>query len=428
MRSKCLLLVASLTSVLACGSRSSDVRPERRAAPEIRWPASQVELGRVLARPVGTVTTMAAPPLTEEADPSQPGEPLPEGVPGVQAREHRIAGLYVLEVVLGHVDIDAALPLVVMLHGRGDRPRVPGGPFGGTSMPMRLLLPRAPKPLGNGFTWLPVSVTEGRHDVLAATLQERAAQLRQVILRFREMRPTLGEPIVTGFSQGAMLTFALTILHPDVVKVSMPIAGWLPPQLLPLRPPPPQRRPRIRSIHGSADPVVRIQPTRQLIRSLRALGYEIDWVEEPGVAHVVSEAMNRRFERWLQTALEQEAPELRDAGVGLVAPGEEVAKYVPWEALDDETIRAIQEEEAEAAAAAEAAEQAERERAARARAAAAADAEESATDEAADGDDEASEEAREPEGPAEGEEPTSELTPLIDAPPADQQVDEPGED
>ncbi len=320
---------------------------------EVGWPVSRdVPLESVLigaASPVAPPRAPGAPPLTEAADPEQAGEPLPDGVEGVQAREHRVAGLYVLEVVLGHVPFDAELPLVVMLHGRGDRPRVPGGPFAGAPTPMRLILPRAPKPLGSGFTWLPLSVTENRADVMADTLRRRADQLAQVIAHFRTVRPSQGKVIVAGFSQGAMLTYSLAMLHPEHVDVALPIAGWLPPPLVPDEVPPMRRVP-IRAIHGDADPVVRIEPTRQLVERLRGLGYEVEWVEEPGAAHVVSPTMNAQFERWLEAALERLAPGLSAAGQGLGEAGTETVTYAPWVALDTPTIEAIQAAEQEAAA------------------------------------------------------------------------------
>ena len=310
-------------------------------------PLESVLLGS--ASPVAPPRAPGAPPLTEAADPDQAGEPLLEGVEGVQAREHRVAGLYVLEVVLGHVPFDAELPLVVMLHGRGDRPRVPGGPFAGAPTPMRLILPRAPKPLGSGYTWLPLSVTENRADVMADTLRRRADQLAQVIAHFRTVRSSPGKVIVAGFSQGAMLTYSLAMLHPEHVDVALPIAGWLPPMLVPDEVPPVRRVP-IRSIHGDADPVVRIDPTRQLVARLRGLGYDIEWIEEAGAAHVVSPTMNAQFERWLEAALERLAPGLAAVGQGLGEAGVEVVTYAPWVALDAPTVEAIQAAEDEAAA------------------------------------------------------------------------------
>ncbi len=356
MRATSLVLLC----LLACGSRATErPSPRPRAVVEIGWPVSRdVDLERVLlgvAAPVAPPRAPGAPPLTERADPEQTGEPIPSDLDGVQAREHRVADLYVLEVVLGHVPFDAELPLVMMLHGRGDRPRVPGGPFAGAPTPMRLILPRAPKPLGSGFTWLPLSVTENRADVMADTLRRRADQLAQVVAHFRASRPTRGKAIIAGFSQGAMLTYALAVLHPALVDVALPIAGWLPPSLLPEALAPRDRVP-IRALHGDADPVVRVEPTRQLVARLRALGYEVEWVEEPGTEHAVSAAMNARFEEWLEASLARLAPELATAGRGLGDVGAEIVTYAPRVALDAPTVEAIQSAEREAAASEEAGE------------------------------------------------------------------------
>ena len=53
--------------------------------------------------------------------------------------------------MLGDVDPESALPMVVVIHGRGDRPRVPGGPFEGLTHPVRVILPRGPMIVGEGF-------------------------------------------------------------------------------------------------------------------------------------------------------------------------------------------------------------------------------------------------------------------------------------
>jgi hypothetical protein len=79
---------------------------------------------------------------------------------------------------MGDVDIDASLPLVLMLHGRGDRPRVPGGPFACVSVPLRIVMPQAPDSLGPGFTW----AERGVMDSLRDTLGLIRSHLKEVIL------------------------------------------------------------------------------------------------------------------------------------------------------------------------------------------------------------------------------------------------------
>lgn len=233
-------------------------------------------------------------------------EPIPPELAGVQVRDGELEGFYYIEVVLGDAGMQDDLPLVVLLHGRGDRPRVPGGPFGGVDRPVRVLLPRAPARLRDGWTWLPVRVLDGRTEELAESLAAMSDRLADLIDAFSVRRACLGKPIVAGFSQGGLLAFALATRHPELVGAAFPLSGWLPPQLVPERAP--EESPPIRSMHGTADDVVPIDPTRETITDLRAAGFDAELVELAGVRHEVTPEMNALFRGWLSAALEQVAP------------------------------------------------------------------------------------------------------------------------
>jgi hypothetical protein len=130
-------------------------------------------------------------------------------------------------------------------------------------------------------------------------------------------------------------------LHrPDVVGRAFPIAGWVPPELMPASPVAPDLRVPIRSVHGTIDPVIPIAPTREVVAVLRALAWEVELVEFEGVGHVVSPEMNAAFEAWLEQALREQAPALTGKGLGVAGPEEE--PYEPWEPLEEETIEAIE--------------------------------------------------------------------------------------
>lgn len=234
--------------------------------------------------------------------------PIPADSPAVRAREAEAEGIRYLEVVLGEVAFDADLPLVVIIHGRGDVPRVPGFPFYGVSEPMRIVMPQAPTPLPEGgYSWLPVVVADGRTAELAAAMREQAARIARLIDHVRRERRTRGAPIVTGFSQGGLLGFALAVHHPEVVGTALPNAGWLPPPLVPEALRPGVAYPRIRSMHGTMDERVPIGPTRESVERLRALGLDVELREMEGVPHTMSPEMNTLFAEWLTEALAERA-------------------------------------------------------------------------------------------------------------------------
>lgn len=281
------------------------------ARTEVRWPASPQ--GSNLARELAATARREGRPAPISASGRRiEGENLPPDAPGIHARSFVFDGLWVAEIVLGEAPDDAELPLVVMFHGRGDRPRLPGGPFGRVPTAIRVLVPRGPLALGSGFAWARNSVTQGRHEQLAADLVGITDRLVRLIDHVQRTRPTAGSPIVTGFSQGAIVAWTLAIRYPDRIGLAIPMAGWVVPGTRPRS----LRAPPTRAIHGTADPIVRIEPTREWVRQLQAAGNDVTWVELEGVAHVVTPEMNVQFEEWLEEAVRERAPALA-GGLGL---------------------------------------------------------------------------------------------------------------
>jgi phospholipase/carboxylesterase len=237
-----------------------------------------------------------------------PGGKLPvasdaEARRGIQYREHQIEGIRVLEVVIGRADFEARLPLLMQLHGRGDRARLPEGAYDNVSSPLRILIPQAPQPLGFGFTWAPVSVTAHKPITLGAALASEARRLTRVLRHVESIREVDGRPIVTGFSQGAMLSYTLAVRHPEAIGAALPVSGWIPPHLVPRHTQHAARVP-ILAVHGTADPIVKIGPTRVAVRRLRHLGYDVHLDEFPGAKHEMTAAMRRRHRELLRQALE----------------------------------------------------------------------------------------------------------------------------
>ena len=236
------------------------------------------------------------------------GSPFERVDEGVRVRSVRLAGTDCLEAVLGATDAEAdpeaPLPLVVSFHGRTDRPRTPGRL--GRLPPRRWVFPAGPFPDGEGFAWLPRSLTalaKARAEIVAA-LPERVRALAAFLEALESSRPSAGKPLVTGFSQGGVMALALALLAPERVAAAVAVAAWFPEELLPATP---SARPKIQAMHGTADPVVPFAPMRALVPRLRALGHAVDWVELDGVAHdagpVTYQPTRRWIEAWVATTL-----------------------------------------------------------------------------------------------------------------------------
>jgi phospholipase/carboxylesterase len=250
----------------------------------------------------GCGTRVSAPDIN--ACPKPQPCPEPQALPWTTvARKGEAAGVPYMEVLFGETDPNAKLPLIVAIHGLGDRARVPVGAIEMLKTPVRVILPNGPTPHHTGFAWTLVRVRENRPEALARDLRVQANRLAEMIKELLQARPTLGDPIVLGGSQGGMLTFALALHHPDVVGHAMPLMGWLPPPLVPDKLAEGVAYPAIRSIHGAADEVIPLAPTQQMVKKLRALGLKVELVGFDGVGHYMTMPMEEMLHQWLVEAL-----------------------------------------------------------------------------------------------------------------------------
>jgi phospholipase/carboxylesterase len=265
-----LLVLGSLTLALACEVSSPPTLPEASVA----------------SRP--TTTAPQVHPAPPPVDPGPPPEPSWTTAGGLAYRE----------VVLGGADPDDPLPMVVAIHGLGDHPDNFQHLLLGFPEPVRVILPRGIDPVPDGgFSWFPVRARDPDVEALAVGIRSAADHIAAGLRELATARPTLGKPVVTGFSQGGMLTFALAVHHPDVVGHAVAVGGFLPPPLLPPAPAAGQgaaaERPSIVALHGTADAAVPFLPTQAAVQALVERGMTADLLVYEGAGHMISDPMRR---------------------------------------------------------------------------------------------------------------------------------------
>lgn len=225
-----------------------------------------------------------------EAKPPVPA-PLPAALAPAPPGARTAAEVHYLERVTGGATAEEALPLVIAIHGYGGRPEIYAGIFEGFSGRARFIFPYG-EPHGGGFAWFPGSL-RWNPDAIAAGTERASHRLAAMIAALASSRPTRGRPIVTGFSQGGMLSYALPILHPESVGAAFPVSGLLTPPHWPSTWAAGKSQARIEAFHGDADPVVPIAVDRQGVARLRAVGFQVELHEYPGVVHTVTPEMRR---------------------------------------------------------------------------------------------------------------------------------------
>jgi len=232
------------------------------------------------------------------AEPSSTGAPAPtRRADPADAAETELS--FVERVTVGAAR-EARLPMIVAIHGLGDRPEAFMGVFDGFATPARIIALRAPERWGSGFAWFPFRPDDSV-ETRARGIDRAAARVVAAIQSLGARRPTRGKPIVTGFSQGGMLSFAIAAEHPELVKAAIPVSGVLPEPLFDsIRSG--KDRPRIVALHGEADARVPLEPTRRGVQALVAGGFDARLETFPGVGHEIPPPVRRR---WLELLAEE---------------------------------------------------------------------------------------------------------------------------
>lgn len=267
----------------------------------MRRPRLLVVLALVLGACRGTPQEAPAP---AEAPPAPKAEPAPEPAPEPEPAFAQAGDLFYLEDVIGDASPEDPLPMIVAIHGLGDDPRNFRGLLEGVEGPARLILPRAIDEWegGDGWSWFPVRARDGDPEGLSRGIENAANVVAAGIAELEKSRPTVGKPIVTGFSQGGMLTFELAVHHGELFAAAFPVGGHLPPPLWPEKVDDPSAYPPIIALHGDADPAVELGPTQAAVDQLRGLGLDADIHVYPEVGHAIPPPMRAELHQLLRDA------------------------------------------------------------------------------------------------------------------------------
>jgi thioredoxin 1 len=200
-----------------------------------------------------------------------------------------------------------AARLLVMLHGYGADERDLGGllPYLDPDGTFATVLPRAPVavPGTPGFAWYEFG------DVVADGYLAALGQLDELV---DEQSAALGFPrddaVFAGFSQGAGLALGLALLPGDRVRPAAVIAMSPALPLAEVEVDANARDIPVLVQHGTHDPLIPVQRSRDLARALQAAGVPTVYREYPMEHQVAMESL-RDAREWLTGVLAGERPD-----------------------------------------------------------------------------------------------------------------------
>ena len=176
------------------------------------------------------------------------------------------------ELSLDHkfVDGDPAAPVLLLLHGTGGGPDDLVGLGRELSPSSALLAPAGPASEHGAPRWFR-RLAEGVFDY--EDVVARADQLADFVLAARESYGLTDRRLVAvGFSNGANIAAALTLLRPDAVREAALFAAMLP---VPEPPALDLAGTRVFLSNGQRDPMAPLASNEQLVKSLRERSAEV---------------------------------------------------------------------------------------------------------------------------------------------------------
>lgn len=268
-------------------------------APRPRVALAAATLACALTAATGCSKQPPAPAVGGPAEAAAPPAPPPKPEsPRTTVR----AGLPMLEHFLNGADETS--PVVVVIHGMGDRPDSFVAPFSTFPATVRVVFPRAPRPYGGGFSWFTFDPSMSDADFG----REVGEADRVLFAALTELLGPTRRFYVMGFSQGGFLAFAAAAQHPDRVLAAFPVAGSLPGPLHP-KPLDAGGRPAapVFAFHGEADAVVQLRWGQETVDSFRAKGSEATIRTYPGVGHTIPEPERKDIQDAILAALARDA-------------------------------------------------------------------------------------------------------------------------
>jgi phospholipase/carboxylesterase len=209
-------------------------------------------------------------------------------------------------------------PLLVLLHGIGSNEEDLLGLAPYLDARFLIVSVRAPLVMGPGsYGWFNIEFTpEG----LVADIEQAKSSLRQLPGFVDELVVTYGADAgcvyLMGFSQGAMMSLAFALTHPEKIAGAVIMSGRFPSQVLEDEP----DRKALEGMpflvtHGIYDPVLPIEQGRSIRENLKALPVELTYREYP-MQHEVNMDSLRDISAWLSRSLDErcnDRPEQSDA-------------------------------------------------------------------------------------------------------------------
>ena len=208
---------------------------------------------------------------------------------------------------------DARLPLIIAMHGLGGTPDDMVRTLSDLEVPARVIAPYGLFPFGmqGGASWYANAIPSRTSDpqIIAEDMNYAADKLAHFISKLMAHYPEAGTPIITGYSQGGMLTYALSVRYPHLVSKAIPVAGFIPATILPQQSITLGPYPKVEALHGYNDKVVPFDADLDGIEALNFLGQKAVLYRFNNTGHFMSKRMFDAYLIVVDRAVASQSPQ-----------------------------------------------------------------------------------------------------------------------
>jgi phospholipase/carboxylesterase len=191
-------------------------------------------------------------------------------------------------------------PLLIMLHGYGSDENDLFSFADQLNEKFMVISLKAPLPLPwGGNAWYEITYSENAEKW---TNIPQAIESRKLIIECLEKIKeafSIGDVYLLGFSQGAILSYSLSINYPELFSGVLALSGYIEPKLIPDKIED-QEYPEIFASHGVQDPVIPVQWARQSQQILTKNNISVSY-NEYEMAHGINPQCFNDMLEWLKT-------------------------------------------------------------------------------------------------------------------------------
>ena len=209
--------------------------------------------------------------------------------------------IYYLVVHTGNADPAATLPLVLDLHPLGGSPEIGRFMLRATDRPARVILPAGDGWYGIGYSWFDFDVDS---EELVGNVRRASTRLAAFTKLMQAHYPTSGKPIVTGFSQGGSMSYALAQHYPGLFAAAVPVSGAFA-ETLPVLATPPNIK--VRAFHGGSDEIVLEEWAAFGIDDMRDQGWDVEYTVYPDRGHAIGSEAKDAWSAVLRALIDEQA-------------------------------------------------------------------------------------------------------------------------